>query len=201
MVKVLAADKHKPKNALEQLLDGVSTATGSSEGSAAGGRRNAAALRGLKKALLESPAYLYKAIECNLKEDFESRAALPGDGAPTQGTIRGWLEHRSRISQPTQVRWAWAVGAIWQALIEEARARCAVLIASADQCAVDGGSWVLGQVAMLEPPRPFSSFNLHRPPGPSELHHSTLLDGRWIEVYLAHVKELDSYPEAPILLK
>ena len=49
---------------------------------------------------------------------------------------------------------------------------------------------------MLEPPPLFSSFNLHRPPGPAELHHSTLLDGRWIEVSFAHVKELDPYHEA-----
>ena len=141
----------------------------------------------------------YSAIEENLQSDFQSRAAVPGDGG-NPGTVRGWLEHRSKISYAGQARWAWQVGAIWQCLIDnkpqEARARCAVLVAAADQSAVDGGSWLLAQTSLLEAPCPFASFNHHRPPGPGELHHSVLLDSRWIETYLAHIKELDGFQEA-----
>ena len=195
VVKVLAAEKVKSqaKNPLEQLLDGASSSSTGDPSSA--GRKNAAVLRALKRALQENPSYIYRNIEENLQTDFQSRAVGPGDGGHP-GSVRGWLEHRSRISHAGQARWAWQVGGIWQCIIdnriEEARARCAVLVAAADQSAVDGGR----QTALLEAPCPFSSFHAHRPPGPGELHHSVLLDNRWIETYLAHIKEIDTFQEA-----
>ena len=71
------------------------------------------------------------------------------------------------------VRWSWAVGAIWECLIQnnmkEARARCALLIAAADQTAIDSGSWLLSGVALLEPPPPFHAFAAHQSPAPQEL--------------------------------
>ena len=38
-------------------------------------------------------------------------------------------------------------------------------------------------------------FSSHQPPSSQELQHSALWDPRWFELFLAHVKEMDSYQE------
>ena len=200
VVKHLAAEKKKPKNPLEQLLDGVVSSGASGEASIGAGRKGAAALKALKKAVSENPAYLYKTIEHNLREDFEGRTLGPGAGDGSGGcSIRGWLEHRSKINQYGTTRWSWILGGIWQSLIdgkvEEARARCALGVAAADQSAIDN-SWIIAQTALLEATPPFGAFSQHKPPTATELHHSALLDSRWVEVYLNHIKDLDAFQEA-----
>lgn len=197
--QALAKPQMKRGSNIEQILDNTGL-TGGAEGSGSvGARKNATALRALKKCLLEQPEYIYQTIEAAMVQDFQSRAARPGE--PLQGgSVRGWLETRSRITNhQAHVRWAWAVGAIWDALIlgnvKEARARCAVLIAAADQTSIDAGSWLLSGVALLEPAPPFHTFAAHQTPGHQELQHSALLDPRWMELFLSHVKEMDSYQE------
>lgn len=194
-----AARKSSSKDPIEQILD--NGASGSSDVSGLGNnRKNAAALRALKKCLSERPSYIYETIEAHLEEDFASRAGRPG--MPLGGgTVRGWLESRSRIQNYVgHIRWTWAAGGIWQSLIEgkvaEARARAALLVAASDQAAVDNGSWLVSQVAMLEPPAPFHSFANHQPPSHQELQHSVLLDARWIEIFISHIREMDSYQES-----
>ncbi|CAE7242910.1 DEGP9 [Symbiodinium sp. CCMP2592] len=142
VVKHLAAEKKKPKNPLEQLL-------------------------ALNTAVSENPTYLYKTIEHNLREDLEGRTLGPGAGDGSGGSsIRGWLEHRSKINQYGTTRWSWILGGVWQSLIdgkvEEARARCALGVAAADQSAVDN-SW--------------------------------MTETLW-GVYLNHIKDLDAFQEA-----
>ena len=186
----LAARKPSSKDPIEQILDGG--AAGSSDASGLGNnRKNAAALRALKKCLADRPSYIYETIESHLEEDFAARAGRPG--MPLGGgTVRGWLESRSRIQNYVgHIRWTWAVGGIWQALIEgrhqEARARAALLVAASDQAAVNNGSWLVSQVAMLEPPAPFHAFVNHQPPSHQELQHSVLLDSRWMELFISHI--------------
>lgn len=199
----LARQKTAKKDSLEALLDtsGLTNADGS--GSVGASKRNAAALRALKQCLQSNPEFLYKSIEANLLADFESRSVRPG--APMgSATARGWLEARSRIQNYTaHVRWTWQVGGIWDCLmrgqpkdIQEARARCALLVASADQAAVDGGSWVLGNVMLMEGPPPYHLFAAHQSPTALDLPHTALIDPRWIELLLSHVKDMDSYQEA-----
>lgn len=196
----LADNKKKKVEGIESLLD-QSHLGGSSEGSGLGsGRKNAQALRALKRCLQENPEYIYKTIESNLLTDFTSRVHRPGDPMG-QASVRGWLESRSRILNYTNhVRWSWAVGGIWDDLINErfgsARARCALLIAASDQAAIDSGSWLLSNVSLLENQPPFQSFAAHQAPSPQDLQHSALWDPRWFELFLSHVKELDSYQEA-----
>lgn len=196
----LAAPQTKKGTAqVEALLDGTGldrTAEGSGSGSS---RRNSVALRALQRCLTEHPEYVYQTIEKALAADFQGRAPRPGEPLGG-GTVRGWLESRSRITnfQP-HVRWAWAAGAIWDCLcrgdIAQARARAALLVAAADQTSIDGGSWVMSGVALLEPPPPFQSFQQHSAPGPQELQHSALLDQRWVELFLSHIKEMDTFQE------
>ena len=196
----LAANrKSVSKDPIEQILEGGSS--GSADVTGLGNsRKNAAALRALKKCLADRPSYIYETIESHLEEDFAARAGRPG--MPLGGgTIRGWLESRSRIqSYVGHIRWSWAVGGIWQALIEnkyqEARARAALLVAASDQSAVDGGSWLVSQVAMLEPPAPFHAFANHQPPSHQDLQHSALLDSRWMELFISHIREMDNYQES-----
>ena len=193
-------EQKQKKGDLEHLLDGSGLASSSESSSVPSARRNAAALRALQRALRENPRFIYQSVEANLLSDFHSHPMSPGEPLGI-ASARGWLTSRSRIQNFTaHVRWSWQVAGIWDALIrgasDEARARCSVLLAAADQSAIDGGSWVLGNVALLEGPPPYQAFATHSAPSHQELQHSTLLDPRWIEVFLGHVKEQDSYMES-----
>lgn len=193
-------DQKQKKGDLEHLLDGSGLASSSDSQSVPSSRRNAAALRALQRALKENPKLVYQSIETNLLSDFHAQPASPGEPFGT-ATVRGWLTSRSRLQNFTShVRWSWQVAGVWDALIrgapEEARARCAVLIAAADQAAIDSGSWVMANVSLLEAPPPYQAFASHTAPTPQELQHSSLLDPRWVEVFLGHIKEQDSYQES-----
>lgn len=196
---VLASNRRKKQDGIEHLLDQTSLGAGG-EGSGLGsGRKNSQALRALRRCLSENPEYIYKSIEANLLSDFTARAAKPGEPLGN-ASARGWLESRSRIQNyTTHVRWSWAVAGIWDDLMRgehgSARARAALLIAASDQAAIDGGSWLLSNISMLEPVPPFQSFSSHQSPSSQELQHSALWDPRWFELFLAHVKEMDSYQE------
>ena len=129
-------------------------------------------------------------------------ALLSAEKKKPKNAVAGWIgrgfgDRQSGRSKPVQddrtEPWAWSLQGVWQCLIDgkvdEARARCA--LAAADQSAIDG-SWLIAQTSLLENPPSFGSFNQHRPPTATELHHSALLDSRWVEVYLSHVKDLDT---------
>ena len=126
----------------------------------------------------------------NLQDRRTSRAVLSLEAGTAVKVAQ--YEVGSRTGGGT-TRWAWSLGGVWQCLIDgkvdEARARCALAVAAADQRAIDG-SWLIAQTSLLENPYQ------HRPPTATELHHSALLDSRWVEVYLSHVKDLDTYQEA-----
>ena len=190
------------KNWLDSVLDGGSgAASSSSDTSGPSARRNAAAVRALQKSLTERPTQVYQAIEANLQSDYLARPISPGEPFGGGTTTRGWLVNRSRLQQyVNHVRWSWQVCGIWDALVankpEEARARCAVLIAASDQSAIDGGNWLLASSLLLEPPPPYQSFALHQPPTIQELQHTTLVEGRWIEVLLGHLKEVEGFIES-----
>ena len=49
---------------------------------------------------------------------------------------------------------------------------------------------------LLEPPAPYHSFSAHHPPGPQDLQHTALVDPRWMDLFLSHVREMDNYQEA-----
>ena len=192
----------KKKDPLEQLLDGGSGSAGSSEGtSLPQSKKNSAALRALQRCLKENPKHIYQVLEANLQSDFLSRPVAPGEAMAAGATVRGWLTAKSRIQlYVNHVRWVWQTAGVWDALIagrtEEARARCALLVASAEQSSIDGGSWLLSSVSLLEQPPPFQMFSGHQAPASYECQHSMLFDPRWVEVFMGHVRELDSYQEA-----
>ena len=197
--KLTKADQKKDK--LDLILEGSGSAAGSEQSGVPGTRRNAAAVRALQKMLREDPKYLYEHIETNLQADFNGRAPAPGEPWTPGTTVRGWLMSRSRIQNyQNHVRWCWALGGIWDALIskrpEEARARCGLLMAAADQTSIDGGNWIMSAVSLLEPVPPYQAFSTHSAPAPGEPQHSALYDVRWAEIFLNHLKEMDSFVDA-----
>ncbi len=191
----------RKKDPLEALLDGsAASSSGAEGGGIPSAKKNAAALRALQKCLRERPKVIYEAIEANLQSDFLSRPTSPGEPLVGGTTARGWLTAKSRIMlYNNHVRWAWQTAGIWDCLMggraEEARARTALLVASADQSSIDGGSWLISTAALLESPPPYQMFATHQPPSHFEAQHSALFDPRWMEVFMAHVRELDNYQE------
>ena len=145
------------KDKLDQILDGGGGSGSHTDGSSHPmSRKNSVALRALQRCLRDDPKYLYQVVEANLQGDFLGRAASAGEPRVPGTTVRGWLTSKSRIQNYQQhVRWCWALGGIWDALIEgraeEARARCALMMCAADQAAIDGGNWLMSTVALLEP--------------------------------------------------
>ena len=64
-----------------------------------------------------------------------------------------------------------------------------------DQAAADRGSWVLASALSLEQGPPFAALSHHLPPsvGDGEVPFSRLLDPRWAEVALCHLKDTEEY--------
>ena len=178
IAKNLTSSKEK-KDKVETLLEGSGGggAFGTESSSSSGGRKNSAVVRALQKVLVEDPKYLYERMEANMQSDFLARPVQPGEPMPANTSVRGWLASRSRIQNYTNhVRWSWQIAGVWDCLIQgrtaEARARCALMMAAADQASIDGGSWVVANVALLESPPPFQAFANHLPPSALELQHS-----------------------------
>lgn len=198
--KLTHTDQKKDK--LGQILEGASASSQSGESyGVPGTRKNAAALRALQRMVKEDPKYIYEHIEGNLHADFMGRAPTPGEPWTQGTTVRGWLVSRSRVQNFQQhVRWCWSLAGIWDALIagqtSEARARCALMMAAADQASLDGGNWAMSTVSLLEPVPPYQAFSTHSSPAPGEMQHSALYDVRWAEVFLTHLKEMDSFIDA-----
>ena len=200
IVGELSKNKKKSNSgSLEDVLNAVGSGSGSGDVPHVGGRRHAAAVLALRRALVESPELIYKSIERNMQEDFNLTTQAPNSGVPTV-TARGWLEHRSRVQAfPRTVRWTWGVAGILDCLVNnknsEARARAALMLAQADQEGIDRGGWLLAGEFSLEPAPPISSFSQHVVPDPMELQYSRLMDARWIEAFVGRLKEADDYLE------
>ena len=131
----LAKQKKPAAQGWEAMLDG-SGAAGSGEGSLSSSRRHAAALRMLRRSLINNPKNIYETVEANMAEDFQNVRQLPGSAA-VPISARAWLELRSRV-QPyaTPVRLLWGIAAILDCLRsgapEEARARACLLLCQGD---------------------------------------------------------------------
>lgn len=79
--------------------------------------------------------------------------------------------------------------------VDECRARLCLMLAQADQQSIDRGSWLLCQEIALEAAPPYSNFQMHTLPEATEQQFSQLLDPRWVDAFVAAVKENDDYVE------
>ena len=202
IMKLLTEDKLKKKktNKVEAALDAVSGGSSVVEGVSVGsGKRAAAARRALRQALVESPEEISSLIERLMMEDLLSRTIAPGMPM-TELCARAWVEHRSRIgAYRVSAHASWAAAGILDDLIQgspqAARAKAALLLLQLDQSAIDKGSWTLAGELSLETAPPLASLSQHV--GPSiidgESPYSKLLDPRWSEIALAHLRDTEDY--------
>ena len=95
---------------------------------------------------------------------------------------------------------AWSVAGIADAIrsnrVEEAFSRSLLLLAAADQAAVDSGNWLLAQELLLKPAPPYASFACHSPPPAHLLQQTAAIDPRWMSVMMARTRERESFAEA-----
>lgn len=93
----LAQPQMKRSSHIEQILDNAGLASSSDGAGTMGARKNATALRALKRCLLEQPEYIYQTVENALLLDFQSRALRPGE--PLQDArVGGW---KAEAASPT----------------------------------------------------------------------------------------------------
>lgn len=200
LMTVLTAEKVKKKQSkVEAALDGVSASNVSESGSLGTGKRTAAARRALRQALQENPEEIYQLLERAMLEDLTSQTITPGQPPPALCS-RAWVEHRSRIGHwKTPAHCAWTASGALDKLIKGdtagCRARLCLLLLMLDQTACDRGSWALSAELSLEAAPPMSALSQHVPPSimDGEQPFSRLLDPRWAEVAMAHVKETEEF--------
>lgn len=200
IVQSLTEDRKKKQSSsrIDSALDVVSS--GSTDGAGIGsGKRSAAARRALRAMLIDHPQEISGMIERLMHEDMTCQTLGPGVTAPLT-SARGWMEHRSRIgSYRTLAHAAWGVAGALDALasgqVASARARLGILMLQFDQSAIDRGSWYLSSELALEMPPPFAALEQHRVPNiqDGESPYSKLLDQRWAEISLAHLKEQEDF--------
>lgn len=79
--------------------------------------------------------------------------------------------------------------------IPAARARLAIMMLQFDQASIDAGNWVLASELSLEGPPPFTSLEQRKPPNVAagESPYSRILDSRWAELAVAHLKEQEDF--------
>ena len=156
------------------------------------GKKSGAALRLLTKTFEDSPQVIADSVLNQMRKDL---GGLAGDGATL---ARTWLCARSRIQNyHTQVRWSWQVAGILDDLVENRVEKgAALLLGASDQSSIDGGSWVMSTVSLLEAVPPYQEFSKHSLPQPSESQTTSLYDQRWSEVFLAVLRDRESFNEA-----
>ena len=163
------------------------------------GKKAASGRRALRAAYENAPEEISALIEKLMLEDLHSATVAPGMPVP-QLCARAWVEFRSKIGAYRSSAYAaWCAAGILDSLVQgnvkKARARAAVLLLMLDQASIDKGNWTLASELALEPGPPFSNLAMHQPPSVSdgEPPYSKLLDSRWQEVALAHLKDTEDY--------
>lgn len=134
-----------------------------------------------------------------MNADFALRSALPGS-SQIPVSCRAWLESRSRVQHyPSTIRFLWIIAGIGDALheerYEEAYLRSLLGLAAGDQLSIDKGSWNVAGEVLLEDPPPFTSFTSHTLPSGAEVPFTKLVDARWMEIFMARLREVDLYLE------
>lgn len=201
ILEALTADKvRKQKTSkLEAALDSATSSATQDGMSLGSGKKAAAARRTLRQALVDSPEEIYGVIERLMLEDLTSRPTA--HGVPSQDLCaRAWVEHRSKIgAYKVAAHMAWGISGLLDELIRgrpmAARARACLMLPQLDQCAIDKGSWTLAAELSLEMGPPFTALSQHV--GPSvqdgESPYSRLLESRWSEILMTHLKDTEDY--------
>eukprot|EP00435_Cladocopium_sp_Y103_P058743 s81_g20.t1 len=201
LVSLLAADRVKKAKTsqMDLALDGLVAGSSGDTTSSSVGKRAAAARRALRAALVDTPEEISAVVERLLLEDLTNQTVAYGM-PKVELNARAWIEHRSKIgAYKTSAHCAWSAGGILDDLIRgryaHARARAGLLLLQLDQCAVHKGDWTLACELSLEQGPPLSALATHSPPrvAEGESPFSKLLDSRWSEVMLSHLRDAEDY--------
>jgi hypothetical protein len=187
LVTLLSADKIKraKSSKVDIALENLGANTGGDSSTGSTGKRAAAGRRALRLALQEAPEDISNVIEKLILEDLTLQTVMPG--MPKKDfNARAWVEHRSRIG---------AYKSSAYLLVAHARARACLMLVMIDQVAIDRGNWARGAELMLEQGPPLSALASHTLPSISdgESPFSKILDSRWAEVMLSHLKDAEDY--------
>ena len=132
-------------------------------------------------------------------EDLNSQTCPPGQ-QPHGLSARAWVEFRSKVTAYKASAYsAWALSGVLDSLvagnIAQARARACLGLLQIDQACIDRGNYVLAAELSLEVGPPLSALSQHVPPDvlQGESPFSKLLDSRWAEIALGHLKDQEDY--------
>ena len=201
LVDILAEDKKKKASSskLDSALDAVSSLSSEGAGGIGSGKKTAAARRALRMTLRDHPEEIHQHLEKMMYEDLQSTTVAPGMAMPGLNA-RAWVEYRSRIGNfKTSAHAAWTTAGIVDSLVggdhHRARALALLLLLQLDQTAIDKGNWAFSSELSLEPLPPYNSLSQHQGPNiqDGEQPFSRLLDSRWAEIAMSHLKEQDDY--------
>ena len=200
IMEMLTEDKKKKATSskLDAALDNASLG-GSDATSLGSGKKSAAARRALRNAFQDHPEEIYAMVEKLMFEDLNSQTLAPGQ-QPRGLSARAWIEFRSKINAyKACAHSAWALGGVLDSLIAgnvaQARARAALGLLQIDQACIDRGSWVLAGELNLEIGPPLTAMSQHTVPDvqQGDSPFSKLLDSRWAEVSLGHLRDQEEY--------
>ena len=77
----------------------------------------------------------------------------------------------------------------------EARARLGLMLAAGDQLSIDRGNWLIAAEMMLEDGPPLATFGQHTLPQEHEAPFTNLVDGRWVDLFVAKLKDFEELAE------
>eukprot|EP00435_Cladocopium_sp_Y103_P072870 s334_g41.t1 len=201
IMEILTEDRRKKvgSSKLDAALDGAANASSSELLPPGSGKKTAVARRVLRATFQDHPGEIFMLIEKLMFEDLNSRTMIAGQ-APIGISAPGWVEFRSKIGNyKTAGHAAWALAGVVDAMIADnpalARARACLGLLQIDQSSVDKGSWLLASALSLEQGPPLIAMSQHVPPDTQngEPPFSRLLDSRWAEIALGHLKDQDDY--------
>ena len=123
---------------------------------------------------------------------------------PERAGARSASLHLPRMGGTSQlngpIRQAWTLAGMVDAIndgdAELAKAIGLLGLASLDQAAVDGGSWLLASEISLEASPPFGAFARPRTLDQFEARQTRLLDARWVSILMGRIRERDAYHAA-----
>ena len=183
---------------LDAALDNVQ-GSGSDATSLGSGKKSAAARRALRTAFQDHPEEIYKMVERLMYEDLNAQTLPPGQ-LPRGLSARAWVEFRSRITAYKASAYsAWSLSGVLDSLIagniSQARARACLGLLQIDQACIDRGNYVLAAELSLEIGPPLNALSQHVAPDiqQGEAPFSRLLDSRWAEIALGHLRDQEDY--------
>ena len=200
IVELLTEERRKKATTsrLDAALDNVQ-GSASDATSLGSGKKTAAARRALRSAFQDHPEEIYKMIERLMHEDLNAQTLPPGQ-LPRGLSAPAWVEFRSKITAYKASAYsAWSLSGVLDSLIAgnvaQARARACLGLLQIDQACIDRGSYVLAAELGLEIGPPLTALSQHVPPDvqQGESPFSRLLDSRWAEIALGHLRDQEEY--------